>query len=180
MRNSFLRQERARAALLKSGIFWCFAVDSLRLPLALIGSSSSVVDYAQVLHSSSGDIYVDDDLSEEEMSLICGVYRVYTRTHCLYVHSNLTNHSYIEDTGKQTKFCSWWPRACAWTGGGLNVGYWSQGCEFWFQSRLQLICEGKAHSKSPTQWRDTLKKTRTTIKTVSTIDKLANSVLNSK
>ncbi|KIK42501.1 hypothetical protein CY34DRAFT_83476, partial [Suillus luteus UH-Slu-Lm8-n1] len=28
---------------------------------------------------------------------------------------------------------SWWPRPQAWAGSGLDVGFWSERCESWFQ-----------------------------------------------
>ena len=41
--------------------------------------------------------------------------------------------------GDQETNVSWWPKQSAFEGSGLNVGYWSVGCENWFQNRLQVI-----------------------------------------
>ena len=41
--------------------------------------------------------------------------------------------------GKQGSNLSWWPKQQIFKGSGLNVGYWSAGCEEWFQRRLKMI-----------------------------------------
>ncbi|KAG2740647.1 hypothetical protein P692DRAFT_201687067, partial [Suillus brevipes Sb2] len=63
----------------------------------------------------------DDNLSEEEVNFICGTYYVYT-SKFPYIHK-----------------LSWWPRPLAWAGSGLDVGFWSERCESWFQTRLENI-----------------------------------------
>ncbi|KAF8573183.1 hypothetical protein K439DRAFT_1282344, partial [Ramaria rubella] len=80
-------------------------------------------------------LFFDDDISTEEMNLICGVYRVYT------------------GSGQQAADVSWWPKQSMWNSGGLNVGYWSPDCETWFQSHLALICSNSAPLRSAAQWK---------------------------
>ncbi|KAF9062808.1 hypothetical protein BDP27DRAFT_1140444, partial [Rhodocollybia butyracea] len=63
----------------------------------------------------------DDQLTEEEIDLVCGTYEVMT------------------DGAMQTSFRSWWPRPAAWKVCGLNCGYWSRDAEQWFQTRLEHI-----------------------------------------
>ncbi|KAH9921087.1 hypothetical protein B0H21DRAFT_767080 [Amylocystis lapponica] len=130
-RNDFFRQERVRAALLKGGIVWRLAVESLGgTSLAMIGPSGDVARYGQILRPSSGnELYVDDDLSENETDMICGVYHVYS-----------------QDTGRQIEL------RC-----GLNVGYWSQQCEDWFQKRLALIRSGERPPLGSIRWRDAVR-----------------------
>jgi hypothetical protein len=77
LRDSFLREPHARAALLKGGIVWRLAVDSLSSADALAGPSQHVLDYGTCVHTEDGDLW-DDDLSEDELNLICGVYKVFT------------------------------------------------------------------------------------------------------
>lgn len=69
---SFLRQPHARAALLKGGIVWRLAMEFLGPQDVLVGPS----EQAFTRHQQSG-LY-DDDLTDDELNLICGVYKVYT------------------------------------------------------------------------------------------------------
>ncbi|KAJ3803677.1 hypothetical protein F5876DRAFT_17184, partial [Lentinula aff. lateritia] len=63
----------------------------------------------------------DDQLTLEEMDLICGSYEVAT------------------DGIQQTAIRSWWPRSGAWKSCGLNCGFWSEDAEDWFLTRLHKI-----------------------------------------
>ncbi|KAG2745676.1 hypothetical protein P692DRAFT_201664855, partial [Suillus brevipes Sb2] len=86
-------------------------------------------------------------LEEEEVDFICGMYYVYTSkfpiftlTYCLLI-SKLSDNECI---GK----LSWWPRPQAWAGSGLDVGFWSERCESWFQTRLENIQQGVSHRRN--------------------------------
>lgn len=162
-RTAFLHQGRARAALLKGGILWRLAMEAMESPVcALEGPTDAVKRYGQVVRPASEDVmYVDDDLSENEMDFICGVYRVYTRVYIslqvsCYSPSFLFFRLSIENTGIQTELASWWPRHSVWQGSGLDVGYWSQGCELWYQKRLAGIKAGTAHPIGSIRWKSTL------------------------
>jgi len=78
--HEFMKEDHARAALLRSGILWWLVLHSLGfniLPSVLIGISQDAVPFGQML-SLNGETYFDDDLSEEEVDFICGTYYVYT------------------------------------------------------------------------------------------------------
>jgi hypothetical protein len=79
-RDAFFRQPHARAALLKGGIIWRLAKEhfGLNYDAVIAGPSDNVYDNGLFLHFSDGQISLDDDLSEAELDLICGVYKVYT------------------------------------------------------------------------------------------------------
>ncbi|KAG1815379.1 hypothetical protein EV424DRAFT_1325438, partial [Suillus variegatus] len=67
-------------ALLRGGILWWLALHSLgfnNLPSALIGISRDAVPFGQML-TINGETHFDDELSEEEVDFICGMYHVYT------------------------------------------------------------------------------------------------------
>ena len=56
---------------------------------------------------------------------------------------------------------SWWPPATCWSGSGLDVGYWSEGCEAWFQSRLKQFESETPDAnmlRSATRWRQSVKR----------------------
>ena len=47
---------------------------------------------------------------------------------------------------------SWWPKHSAWVKSGLDIGFWTEGCEEWFQKRLQDIRAGDAKLRSAHEW----------------------------
>lgn len=53
---------------------------------------------------------------------------------------------YVVDTSvqNQVEHVSWWPRQDVWYQSELNVGYWSEACEDWYQERLDVIRAGNA------------------------------------
>jgi len=79
-RHEFMKQPRARAALLHGGLVWRLALHSLGfdvLPSVLEGISREGVPFGLML--TIGDqTYFDDHLSEEEVDFICGTYYVRT------------------------------------------------------------------------------------------------------
>jgi hypothetical protein len=143
-RTAFLAQSRGRKAVLAGGIVWRLAINSVELSHVLVGPSEDVFEYGDVIQSDSdGGLLWDDSLLEDELNLICGVYKVQT-------HTNQTSDS------------SWWPKHAVWMSSRLNVGYWSVGCETWFQMRLAAIRDGTAHLRTSAEWRDSLKFWRAT------------------
>jgi hypothetical protein len=138
-RTAFLAQPHGRAAALKGGIVWRLTINSIELNHACIGPSDDVFEYGDVITSDlNGEELWDDALSEDELDLICGVYKVQTQ------------HN-------QTSDSSWWPKHSVWMASGLNVGYWSVGCETWFQMRLDSIRNGTAGLRTAAEWRDSLR-----------------------
>ena len=139
LRTEFLTQPRARCACLKGGIVWRLARHSIELGVASAGPSDDVFDYGSCIVSDSGGLELwDDELSDDELNLICGVYMVKTQ-------------------GNQKSDSSWWPKHSAWMNSGLNVGYWSPACEDWFQRRLDSIRTGTARLRTSTEWKVALK-----------------------
>ena len=126
---NFLHQPHARAALLKGGIIWRIAREFLDHDVVLMGPSQSTLYGMRAIFNCEGTNFCDDQLTEDELDLICGVYKVYT------------------GSGTQCADCSWWPKQSVWELCGLNVGYWSSDCEIWFQSHLATIRQGTAQLK---------------------------------
>jgi hypothetical protein len=135
----FLRQPRARSACLKGGIVWRLAKHSVELGVTSTGPSDDVFDYGSCIVSDSGGLDLwDNDLSEDELNLICGVYRVKTQDN-------------------QMSDSLWWPKHSVWMNSGLNVGYWSPACENWFQLRLDTIRAGTARLRMSAEWKAALR-----------------------
>ncbi|KDR65543.1 hypothetical protein GALMADRAFT_23763, partial [Galerina marginata CBS 339.88] len=110
---------------------------------------------------SGQETMVDDQLSEEELDLICGTYRVAT------------------GKGAQTSMCSWFPRANVWASTGYNVGYWNRECEDWYINRVGSILDGTAKPLTTHQWRQEIRKNRQAPKLVFQMNKAAEVYLQS-
>jgi hypothetical protein len=81
-RDSLLRSPRGRAALLKGGIVWRLAVETISVDDCLEGPSIETSVHRRGLVHPTADPSVDlcdDDLSTDELDLICGVYECFTR-----------------------------------------------------------------------------------------------------
>ena len=78
LRDEFLRKPRGRAALLKGGIVWRLAIETLGSTAALSGPSQEVFTCGHQIILANGDAWWDDDLTSEELDLICGKYRIST------------------------------------------------------------------------------------------------------
>jgi hypothetical protein len=89
-RASILSSQRGRAALLCGGIVWRLAKDFLSADAVLQGPSpaATVHRWGFKAATSREDCKLhDDDLSELDLDLICGVYRCYTGMCSLYLHT---------------------------------------------------------------------------------------------
>jgi hypothetical protein len=82
IRKEFCSLPRARAALTRGGIIWRLALESIGIPakeLVKNGPSQEVFTHGiSVTNPQTSNILWDDELSEEEMDLICGVCQVFT------------------------------------------------------------------------------------------------------
>ena len=61
--------------------------------------------------------------------------------------------------GTQMAVKSWWPLPTTWREGdcGVNLGYWTELNEEWYQRRLKDIQDGKAEPLPANKWRDRLR-----------------------
>lgn len=77
VRNNLLATPRARAALLKGGIIWRLAKDIVPEAAVLSGPSAEVYKTGHRVTCDNSTFW-DDDLSDDELNLISGVYKVLT------------------------------------------------------------------------------------------------------
>lgn len=79
-RDDFLSGPRGRAALLRGGIVWRLAKDVVKRSTVVVGPCRPEYEAPKLVFKgrSDGRFMYDDDLTEEETDLICGVYRVHT------------------------------------------------------------------------------------------------------
>jgi hypothetical protein len=154
LRRAFFDHPRSRAARLKGGILWRLALEGgggIVDDHVLDGPSDEVLACGTCIasHNSPESLW-DDDLTEAEMDLICGVYHVDTsKSEKHHIDVTLTC---LLGTANQTSDLSWWPKQSTFLKSGLWPGYWSPSCEDWFQHRHDSITSGKGDLKTATQW----------------------------
>ena len=68
---------RGRAALMHRGIVWRLAIASVSNNAVLMGLSQDVFSEGSFLSSADGYLW-DDTLLEDNLEVVCGVYKVYT------------------------------------------------------------------------------------------------------
>ncbi|SJL15608.1 uncharacterized protein ARMOST_19111 [Armillaria ostoyae] len=118
-----------------------------------------------VKDGESGASYWDDQLTDDEINLLCGVYMVETGRR--------------DGNDQQRTMLSWFPKPAAWATSGLNVGFWTSDCESWYQKRLQENMSESAVLRSTNQWRHSLRFLKRSQRVAETNEKLASLFLNS-
>ncbi|KAJ7740778.1 hypothetical protein B0H14DRAFT_2989860 [Mycena olivaceomarginata] len=138
---------RGHAALRYGGVVGRIAQAVLLSEDALLGPSGDVTEHGICFQNRrSNELYWDDELSAEELDLICGIYHVATGQH---------DHS--APGNRQTSTISWWPRPIYFEKSGLNVGWWSPACEDFYQKRLKQIARGDATLPTQGEWKNNMK-----------------------
>ncbi|KAJ3886121.1 hypothetical protein GG344DRAFT_58043 [Lentinula edodes] len=148
IRNDFLRSARGRSALLAGGIIARLARGIVDVNDVYDGPTGHALYEGEralcVWEAGQACAFWDDQLSDEEMDLICGSYEVATGTYSFPLNLNSIQKpmhlGFVSKEGEQqTAIKSWWPRSGSWRSSGLNCGYWSRDAEDWFRSRLDQI-----------------------------------------
>lgn len=120
--------------------------------LSLLRGPSDDALYRGCTLAAQGEQLCDDVLGEQEMDLICGVYKVSTSELYLCSFDRLFLLLHITEQGVQTADLLWWPKQGTFLRSGLWVGYWMPWCETWFQNRLEKIARKEADLRSSRQW----------------------------
>lgn len=128
-RTQLLCSPWGRAALLYGGIILRIAKEHLSPEPAGMGPSSAVTDFCLGFGTEdhiNGCLYWDDQLSEDELDIICGTHHLHTGRH------------------NQIAKVSWWPCAGVWDAGttGYNWHHWMEWDEVWYQEHLACIQRG--------------------------------------
>ncbi|KAI0083657.1 hypothetical protein BDY19DRAFT_868677, partial [Irpex rosettiformis] len=79
--------------------------------------------------------FVDDTLTQHQLDVICGVYRV--------LGSNVSEVAYH----------SWWPSSSTWNSCGLSTDCWTEHNERWFLGHLRKILSGEFQPLNASGWR---------------------------
>ena len=160
-RAHILSSPRGQAALLVGGLVWRLALEHLGMESVSFGPSSAVVQHGlgYLFKVPDGQIYIDDGLTQNELEVICGLYRCYTGMIVLFsfILSHLMKNL---GQGKQEALLSWWPLPNKWfnhVSNGFYWGHWTELDEEWFQIRSSKISQGREQPKRPNKWRNVLK-----------------------
>lgn len=160
MRDSFLvERAEGRAALCCGGIVARLARETLPSSVVYAGPSEGAYKGSQKIFSDGKTLFVDDNLSEEAMDLICGTYRVETGRGCKH-QPRIRYKTVTNTTSAQVAMVSWFPRSRQWETSGLHVGFWNKDCEEFYLKRRAAILEGKAVPLSGNEWRTQLRMNR--------------------
>ncbi|KAK7057339.1 hypothetical protein R3P38DRAFT_2759612 [Favolaschia claudopus] len=168
VRDQFLRTARGRAAKLYGGIVGRLACTVVSDEEVQRGPTDSVLtDGVCLWDGVSQWAYWDDELTDREIDLICGVY-----------HISTGKPDSTALSGEQTSARSWWPRPTAMQNSGLNVGWWTPMCEQWFLKRLATL-ESDAPPPLVTHsaWKHNLKLERRCPPLAEAADRLAAQIL---
>ena len=110
-RDALLRSPQGRAALLKGGIVWRLAVETIGIVECLEGPSIETIVHRRGLVLPTADPNIelcDDDLSIDELDLICGVYECFTGKFLSFSAFLLFMEFFLE-VPNQTSLKSWFP-----------------------------------------------------------------------
>lgn len=134
------------------------ARETLPDSVVLAGPSHKALEGQQKIFDGGGNLFVDDQLSERDLDLICGTYEVATGKGGMYdfpprfctelMHSGILDQTAIE---------SWFPRALLWDTAGLNITAWNQQGEDWYLKRRAAILDGTAGPLNGRAWRNKLR-----------------------
>jgi len=133
-------------ALKTGGLYWWMVIEDADDPTKLVkemlkaGPSRRSTRHGQVITKRSSSCLIDDQFSPAALAVLSRVYQVETHI------------------PQQTEDVSWWPRKEVWDQSELNVGYWSEGCEEWYQHHLLDIQEGKAGLMNSKEWKIKIKR----------------------
>ncbi|KAJ7435678.1 hypothetical protein B0H11DRAFT_1755817, partial [Mycena galericulata] len=163
----FLRSRRGRIALRVGGIVGRLARDVVSSDDVCLGPSDDVEEHGVwVQDKGTHSAYWDEQLTGDEIDLICGVYHVATGQRDPGSAKN-----------RQTTAISWWPRPMAFYGSGINAGWWSPACEHFYQRRLAQIIQGDASLLSQNDWKNNLKMEKKCVQYFDGIERCAARIL---
>ncbi|KAF7369714.1 hypothetical protein MVEN_00302900 [Mycena venus] len=133
----FLRSPRGQIALRCGGIIARIARDVLAVEDALLGPSDTATDDGLCFWDGRNSTALwDDQLTPNEIDIICGVYHIATG-----------QRDPTQKRGRQTTTQSWWPRPHIYAVSALNVGWWSPALGLGMLSVDELHAAGPPFAK---------------------------------
>ena len=146
VRDHFLRANPrvGRAALLAGGILWRLAIESVEQGLVLDGldTLSSALGITFALRDNADNVFVDDDLTADEIHVIVGT----------YIREPLEKKNF-----SGMGYPMWWPDNEHFDKSALDFGWWSPVAEAWYCSLRAEYRAGHTQPKTSRQWRKALR-----------------------
>ena len=178
-----------RAYLQKGGIVWRILLEATGknaeffLERAIEGPAGDAETWRAIVEPQGDREIVGEDVSDSELDLICGVYKVYTGEFAVCAlprSTSFTSNTLMRQRGygEQTSDVSWWPKHQHWTNSGFYTGAWTQWQEEWFALRLQDILAGKASPRSSKAWKKNMAMWRATSSIATKVDAASREFLN--
>ncbi|KAK0187387.1 hypothetical protein F5146DRAFT_1064727 [Armillaria mellea] len=163
-RQLFKNSEVVRAALKHGGLIWRLAMEEASEECIISGHSPRVAEIGACLRTTEGEALWDEMLTEDQIDIICGVYKV-------------KREDGPHPSGELAEHVSWFPKDTSWRGCGLDVGFWSPDAESWYQRRLARYLGGDFKCENQTEWRKSLKLWRDAPKVAEGLEKVAQGFL---
>ncbi|EKM79079.1 hypothetical protein AGABI1DRAFT_39932 [Agaricus bisporus var. burnettii JB137-S8] len=144
--HKIMSSPRARAALMRGGFARRVGLQYMKCCEALRGPCGTHDNpkYMFVAKNVNGVEYVDDELSDEEYNMLCGVYIQFT------------------GNGLHVAKVSWFPQSWVFEGSGLDLGRWTEYAERFWEKRTEAMLNEKIDNNlrgplNVTQWRSKLR-----------------------
>ena len=134
-RDNVLRSPRARVLRLRGGIIGRLALEAV--PNIAVLEGPSFCD--EVIGHTDNTVFLDDFITENDLNIISGVYRVHT---C--------------QNGPSSDL-SWWPKHGTWMRTGLFADQWTPEAESFYDGQVKAMEQKRWLLKNATTWKETLK-----------------------
>ncbi|PPR00153.1 hypothetical protein CVT24_005054 [Panaeolus cyanescens] len=137
--NALAEKRLARAALMRGGFVWRIAKTMVSTDWVIdgpCGLSDNGEEMQVVKDEKTGEVYVDDGLSQLEEDLLCGLMECFT------------------GNGQQTSRRSYYPLPKTFTGSGMDYGRWTVILEEVFKMVKEASMTGQRKPKTMGEWRD--------------------------
>jgi len=135
-RDDLFRSPRARVLRLRGGIIGRLALEAV--PNVAVLEGPSFCD--DVIGFTDDTVFVDDFISENDLDIASGVYRVH-----------------MSQSGSSTSDLSWWPKHGTWMRTGLFTDQWTPDAESFFASQVKAMEQKHWLLKNATTWKESLK-----------------------
>ncbi|KAK0482301.1 hypothetical protein IW261DRAFT_1333449 [Armillaria novae-zelandiae] len=169
-RQLFKTNEILRAALKHGGLIWRLAIEEAPEDYVTTGPGNRVTQIGGFLRMAEGDELWDKMLTEDQIDVICGVYKVERE-------GDGRKKGFGDHRQLLTEHLSWFPKDASWRGSGLNVGFWSADCEYWYHRRVERYLGSDFKCETQTEWKRSLKLWRDAPKVSRCLEHLSHSVL---
>jgi hypothetical protein len=156
-RDHFLQSHRGQLALHHGGLLGRLALGAISFDVAYF--IPELTSAAKSVTTLSGTCWYEE-LSIDELHLVCGVYHIDTGTNAPIPVPTYPDVHVVGVYPDQVRLCSWWPLPHHWNKLALNLGFWSRDCEAWYLQKLNA----QPCLRQGSWWRNYLKSQRRSLR----------------